>query len=277
MIEHNYTDPVAKLLTLGRPDGWQGWLDYQKMGITRADIPELIRLLEDKELRWMERPTDLPEDGDLTEWYGQIHAWRALAQLKAEEAIPALLNNLQEIDEYNDDWYGEDAFEVFPMIGPAAVPPLAEYLVDINHGTWARVAASASLEKMAEAHPEVKEACAEAIVAALRIYKENDESLNGCMISDLEEMNAALEYLDLIEEAYNSGNVDEAVDGDFEDLQIRLGLKNERSKPRRRSWLFDKSPVPFNDNLSDIKKAVKKEKDKRKQEKKSRKRNRKKK
>ncbi|MEW6405045.1 MAG: hypothetical protein AB1649_24885 [Chloroflexota bacterium] len=93
----------------------------------------------------------------------------------------------------------------------------------------------------------------------------------------MEEMDAALDHLDLIEEAFNSGNVDKAVDGDFEDLQIRLGLKHERSEPRRRSWLFDKSPVPFNDNLSDIKKAVKKEKDKRTQEKKSRKRNRKKK
>ncbi|MCL4531315.1 MAG: DUF1186 family protein [Chloroflexi bacterium] len=277
MIKHNYTEPVSKLLTLGRPNDSQGWLDYLKMGITGEDIPELICLLEDKDLRWMERPADLPEGGDLTEWYGQIHAWRALAQLKAEEAIPALLNNLQEIDEYNDDWYGEDAFEVFPMIGPAAVHPLAEYLADSRHGTWARVAASASLEKMAEAHPEVREACAEAIVHALRMYKANNEALNGCMISDLEEMGAALEHLDLIEEAFKSGNVDEEVDGDFEDLQIRLGLKHERSKPRQHSSLFDESPMPFNNNLPDIKKLAKKEKNKRKQEKKSRKRNRKKK
>jgi hypothetical protein len=163
------------------------------------------------------------------------------------------------------------------MIGPAAVHPLAEYLADSNHGTWARVAASASLEKMAKAHPEVREACVEAIVAALRMYEENDESLNGCMISDLEEMDAALDHLDLIEEAFNSGNVDEEVDGDFEDLQISLGLKNERSKPRQPSWLFDDIPIPFYHNLPDIKKSAKKDKNKRKQEKKSRKRNRKKK
>jgi hypothetical protein len=61
MIEHTYTEPVSKLLTLGKPDN-QGWHDYLKMGITRKDIPELIRLIEDKELRWMERPADLPEE-----------------------------------------------------------------------------------------------------------------------------------------------------------------------------------------------------------------------
>lgn len=95
MTEHNYTEPVSKLLSLGHPDNRDNWLDYQSLGVTRADIPELIRLLKDKDLRWMESPDDLEEDEDLTEWYGQIHAWRALAQLKAEEAIPALLDSLQ--------------------------------------------------------------------------------------------------------------------------------------------------------------------------------------
>ena len=273
MIEHTYTEPVSKLLALGRPDN-RGWRDYLKMGITRADIPELIRLVEDKDLRWMEKPDDIPEDEDLTEWYGQIHAWRALAQLKAEEAIPALLSILHEIDEYGDDWYGEDSFEVFPMIGPVAIRRLAEYLADTKHGTWARVAASESLQKMVEAYPETKEECSAAIVTALKGYKENDESLNGSMISDLVQMNAALDHIGLIEEAFKSGNVDESVDGDFEDIQVKLGLIEKRTSPRP-LW-FDDNQVFGSDNLSAIKKSVKKEKNKRKQEKKSRKRNRKK-
>lgn len=274
MIEHNYTEPVSKLLALGRPDN-RGWQDYLKMGITREDIPELIRLVEDKELRWMESPADLAEDGDITEWYGQIYAWRALAQLKAEEAIPALLSILQEIDEYGDDWYGEESFEVFPMIGPAAIRPLAEYLADTKHGTWARVAASASLQKMVEAHPETKKECASAIVSALQGYKDNDESLNGSMISDLLQMNAAREHIGLIEDAFKSGNVDEAVDGDFEDIQVKLGLIEKRTSPRPRPLWFDDNQVFGSDNLPAIKKSVKREKNKRKQEKKSRKKNRK--
>lgn len=269
MIEHTYTEPVSKLLTLGRPNN-RAWHDYLKMGITRADIPELIRLVEDKDLRWMEKPDDIAEDENLTEWYAQIYAWRALAQLKAEEAIPALLSILHEIDEYGDDWYGEESFEVFPMIGPAAIRPLAEYLADTKHGTWARVAASESLQKMVEAHPETKEECAAAIVTALKGYKENDESLNGSMISDLVQMNAAHEHIGLIEKAFKSGNVDEAVDGDFEDIQVKLGLIEKRITPRPHPLWFG------GDNLPGIKKTVKKEKNKRKQEKKSRKKNRKK-
>jgi hypothetical protein len=274
LIEHTYTEPVSKLLTLGRPDN-QGWHDYLKMGITSKDIPELIRLIEDKELRWMERPADLPEDGDLPEWYGQIYAWRALAQLKSEEAIPALLNILQEIDDYQDDWYGEESFEVFPMIGPAAIRPLAEYLADTKHGTWARVTASESLQKMVEAYPETKDECAAAIVSALQGYKDNEESLNGSMISDLVYMNAARDHLGLIEEAFKSGNVDEFIDGDFEDIQVKLGLIEKRTKPHLQPILFKGDQIFVDNNHPVIKKAVKKEKNKRKKEKKSRKRNRK--
>lgn len=275
MIEHTYTEPVSKLLILGRPNG-QEWLDYLQMGFTREHIPELIHLLEDKELRWMEKPDELAEDEDLAEWYGQIHAWRALAQLKAEEAIPALLKNLQEIDEFDDEWYGEDSFEVFPMIGPAAIQPLAEYLADTEHGTWARVAVSASLAKMAEAHPETKEECVTAIVAALQKYKDNEESLNGSLISDLMEMNAAREHLGLIEEAFKADCVDEFVNGDFEDIQIELGLIEKRTTPPPRlKWFNDSDQIFTSGNLPGVKKAAKKEKNKRKQEKKSRKKNRK--
>lgn len=279
MIEHTYTEPVSKLLILGSPDN-RGWRDYLKMGFTREHIPELIRLVEDKKLRWMESPSDLSEEDDeITEWYGQIHAWRTLAQLKAEEAIPALLSILQEIDDYMDDWYGEDSFKVFPMIGPAAIHLLAEYLSDTKHGTWARVAASASLEKMVKEHPETKEECAAAIVAALQIYKDNDESLNGSLISDLVQIGAAREHLDLIEEAFKSGNVDESVDGDFEDTQIKLGLREKRSKPRLNPFFFKGDRIVVDKSHPIIQKEIKKiqkEKNKHKQEKKSRKRNRKK-
>ena len=286
MIEHTYTEPVSKLLTLGRPDLIE-WGDYLQMGFTREHISELIRLLQDEKLRWMEKPNDLrkdedfpedgeiPEDDDMPEWYGQVHAWRALAQLKAEEAIPALIGILHEIDDRQDEWYGEESFEVFPMIGPAAVRQLAEYLADGKNGTYARIAAGQSLAKMAETHPETKEECIAAIVATLQNYTDNDEGLNGFMISELVNMNAAREHLGLIEETFKAKRVDTFIDGDFEDLQIKLRLIEKRAKPRDLPIKYVGDRIYVDANHPIIKKAVKKEKNKRKQEKKSRKKNRK--
>jgi hypothetical protein len=88
-------------------------------------------------------------------------------------------------------------------------------------------------------------------------------------------INAGLEHIGLIEEAFKSGNVDESVDGDFEDIQVQLGLIEKRANPRPRPILFGGDQFFTSDNLPDVKKTVKKEKNKRKQEKKSRKRNRK--
>lgn len=269
-----YTEPVSKLLKLGRPE--EPWQDYPALGITSSDIPELIRLVEDHEMRVMEPPADFPDDEDLPEWYAQIHAWRALGQLKAVEAIPAILGILYQVDDEDDDWIGEDADDVFALIGPTAIDPIAEYLRDDTNGLYARVEAAKSLHAIGKAHPETRDDCAKILASVLENYKKNDEGLNGFIIYDLVGLKA-VEHIDLIEKAFKSESVDEMIMGDFEDVQVELGLIEERiTKPVR---------LPFFERLSQregifeperkVSNAKKKEKNKRKQEKKSRKKNRK--
>lgn len=291
MSAQNYSEPIAKLLKIGRPE--HEWPNYlEQYGLTSANIPELIRLVDDYELRWQEAPDDLPDDQDLTEWYAQIHAWRALAQLKAEAAIPTLIRLFDQIDEYDDDWWGEESFEVFPLIGPITIEPLANYLHKTSNPTWGRVAASASLKKMAEAHPDFRTKSIEATVTALKNHFENDETLNGSLIADLVELKD-VEHIDVIREAFESGNVDTDIEGDFEDAEIDLGLRTERSTPRKPTKIqmmmdeFLRRPErhlpsgglglePYTkDEKKRFQEKEKKEKSKRKQEKKARKKHKK--
>ena len=111
-------------------------------------------------------------------------------------------------------------------------------------------------------------------------YESNDEGLNSFLIYDLVELKA-VEHIDLIEKAFASERVDKFVMGDFEDVQVELGLIEKRTKPKQRlRWLdhfgqkTDGQMVPSERNS---KKVEKKEKKKSKQEKKARKKNRKKK
>jgi uncharacterized protein DUF1186 len=272
---YTYTEPVSKLIKLGRPEG-ETWLNYSELGITRAQIPDLIRLVEDHDLRVMQPPENLPDDVELLEWFAQIHAWRALAQLKAEEAIPAILGILHQVDDEDDDWIGEDASEIFALIGLAAIHPIADYLKDGTEGLYARVAAANSLRTIAKAYPETRNECAEILASVLENYRENDEGLNGFIIYDLVELKA-VEYIDLIEKAFRSESVDEMIMGDFEDVQVTLGLIEERITKRAPSRLHQmlfgqNEAIEFGKKTSF---AKRKEKNKRKQEKKSRKKNRK--
>jgi hypothetical protein len=272
-----YTEPVSKLLELGFPE--EPWEDYLALGLSQADIPELIRLLEDYPLRFFTEPEGLAKDEDLPECYAQIHAWRALAQLKAEEAIPALLFTLNQADNDDDEWIGEDAEQVFAMIGPVTIQPLGEFLLADENGTYARGAASDSLQKIALAYPESRSACIKFIAAALENYKEQDEGLNAFLAWGLVELKAS-EHIDLIKRAFEDDCVDEMVAGDFEDMQIELGLLAERTTPHKMPDFFDISrPLPSESPVMGpkVRKNEKKEKNKRKQEKKSRKKNRKKK
>lgn len=266
-----YTEPVSKLLKLGRPEGL--WTNYLALGITHADVPELVRLLRDDEIFWLEAPAG----EELPDWYGQIHAWRALGQLKAEEAVPALLGILYQIEEEDNDWLSSDAPQVFSMMGSAAVEPLASYLADDDNPTYARTTAASSLMEIAKTAPELRERCIRGITAVLEKYETNDEGLNGFLINDLVELKA-VEQIDLIKSAFEAESVDEFINGDVEDVQIEMGLLQERltpARPRRIGRFAPDLDEGFAVSAPKSTSKEKQEKNKRKQEKRSRKKNRK--
>ncbi len=225
-----YAPPVGHLLKLGRPEGT--WLDYPAMGFSLADVPELIRLMQSDDLRFMEKPEGWPNDEDLPEWYAGIHAWRALGQLKAEEAIPAILEIFCQIDDGENDWLGEDAESIFGQIGPAAIASLREYVTSEENGPYSRGAASDALKSIAEQYPETSSKCVSAIVEALENYPEQDEGLNAFLAWNLVDLKA-VDHIELIENAFADDCVDEMAGGDIEDVKIELGLLTDRITPRR--------------------------------------------
>jgi len=276
-MTNNYPYPVSQLLALGRPD--DEWDDYSVLGITLGDVPELIRLLGDIDLRFGPAPEGLSGEEFLPEWSAQIHAWRALAQLKAVEAIPAILGIFEQIDTQDDEWLQSEAEDVFALIGPDSVEPLGEYLLDDSNLMYARGAAATCLRKLAQEYPETRAACVRYIASALENYENQDEGLNAFLIVELVELRDT-EHLGLMEKAFDDECVDEFVMGDFEDVQVALGLLEERAQPRKRK--FPSFSIPQMDGERFVPAPKKpnieaREKKKRKQEKKSRKKNRKKK
>ncbi len=144
----SYQQPVGKLLTCGM-NGWitpDKWPDYRKLGIGPEHIPDLIRMATDEELNEANEQN--------TEVWAPMHAWRALGQLRAVEAIEPLLGLLERLE--NDDWVHDELPDVFAKIGPAALPALTEYVADLSHAVSSQISAITSIEKIGKRWPDVK-------------------------------------------------------------------------------------------------------------------------
>jgi hypothetical protein len=252
------------------------WLDYTELGLTVEHIPELIRILDEIEDFWPEGETDAPEV------YAPIHAWRALGQLKAEQAIPALIDLIIWNEEGEMDWVMEEIPSVMGMIGPDCIPPLRDHLTDPHKLTWASVTFAHCLAEIGTQHPESRADCVDTLMAGLEQYEQNDETINGFIISFLTDLKA-VESVPLVERVFQADAVDLSVQGDYEDFQIELGLLEKRLTPPPRyvwapdpqaEWEADKKAR--RDEERRQREQKKKEKKKRKQAKKARKRHKKK-
>lgn len=220
----SYTPPVDRLLTLGEdPARARPWPNYLEFGLQKEHATELTRIVTDDDLLWA--------SGDDPGVWAPIHAWRALGQLGAEEAVQPLVDLLPELEDF--DWALEELPVVFGMIGPPAVGALAEYAADSTHELWTRIAAARGLKEIGEAHPAVHAETVAALVQMLEKWYRNDETLNAFLIHYLVDLRAT-EAAPLIEQVFAEERVDLIVRGDWEDVQVELGLIPERRTPRPR-------------------------------------------
>ncbi len=217
-----YKNPVAKLLKYGNCKDFHEWPDYVcEINLKSADIPELIRMATDETLN--------RADPDSSKVWAPLHAWRALGLLQAEEAIEPLMALFHVLED--DDWSAEELPIVYQMIGTKSIPALGRYLKDSSHETFSRVIAAHSLERIGNTYPESKEKCQNVLEEQLKCFEDNDPELNALLISFLVDLQT-LTALPTMKKAFDSGNVDLRVGGDFEDIEIDLGVRKSRSTPR---------------------------------------------
>jgi hypothetical protein len=218
------TDLRSRLERFGDPLETWGWktgeVDYiAQLAVTPADIPELVTIA----LEWAES-TEWPGDDDFFSDDAPIHAWRCLAQLRAEEAIAPLLGLMDRLDEAGDDWYLDEFPRVFAWIGPAALEPLREYLSNDEHALFARSVSAEALKELAARHPEMRDDVLKALCNTLSRFEDTDETVNAFIIGDLLDMRA-VEAAELIERAHAADRVDLSVNGCWNTVRQELGVE----------------------------------------------------
>ncbi len=222
-MDIQYKEPVAVLLTLGKPSLSDEWDKHNEFGISEEHVPDLLRMIADEKLNWDNSESDAI--------WAPVHAWRIIGNLRAAETVQPLLARLGLYE--NDDWAHEEIPKVLAMIGEPALRPIAQYLANEEHNIYDRAAVAEGLVYMAEQHPELKQDCITRIERQLAHYAENDPALNGFLVGNLLDFKAA-EAMPVIQQAYQENCVDESICGDVEDVEIRFGLREKRSSPQPR-------------------------------------------
>ncbi len=219
---HEYRPPVAALLDRGEPE-LKNWEDYPALGFQAEHIPELIRMAVDTQLHWADDPVQV---------FAPVHAWRALGQLRAVEAIFPLLMLFDVMEELDDNFIDIELHVVFGMIGAPAIDPLVDYVGDIDglHTMWARVSAVAALEEIGLQHPDTRSRAIDEVHQLLENQllsstrepvDEDDAMLNGFLINTLKELRA-VEALPLIRMVFEAGIVDTLASGEMEMIEQEI-------------------------------------------------------
>jgi len=277
-----YPPPLDRLKELGHPNTTWNWAKGQRdyvaeLGLAAEHVPGLIRIA----LRWLDLYDDeipIPEEPGL---WAPVHAWRALGQLRAVEAVEPLLGMMDGLTETDDDWHMEEFPDVFALIGPDATDALQGYMTDPSHGIYPRSVAGSGLVRMAERRPDCRTMAVTAIGSALADYEENATDLNAFFVGHLLRLEA-VEQAELIERAFAANRVDDEICGYWCHVREELGVEglglapDEPPRPHHEERFRVDAPVPTDKQERILQRKQKQKlKAKQKQRQKARKRNRK--
>lgn len=151
----------------------------------------------------------------------------------------------------DDDFANEDLPVVLGMIGASAVDPVSAVLADPAIEERTRISAASTLEEIGRRHPELRDRCVGVLTRQLESWAEQSDGLNGFLIDYLTELHA-LEAAPLMQAVFEADRADTMIRGDWEDVQVDLGLLPGRITPpsppdwfgRMRSMSAPVAPAP---------------------------------
>jgi hypothetical protein len=240
-----------RLRKAGIPRAFTAWFDFKEFSyvqtcdLTSDDIPELIKVaLRWCDDEWFERLDAAELDEETYDIYVHlpIHAWRSLAELKADDCADPLLSILNELARIEDEWSLQDFPNVLGSLGPTVIPSLINFADQTSNDVKARIVVVESLAKIADADRDGKNVTCKQIVekfhawlievisnpvqfeSNLDAYDADSIQFNTAVLDGLLHLKS-IESAELIEHAFSANQLDVGLAGDWSAVKQILNAK----------------------------------------------------
>ena len=201
--------------------------NYRELGFDEKDIDDLIEIALDEELKFS-------NSTDEKEMYYPCHAVQILGQLKTLEPFDALLERID--DFVDDDYYTNAVAYYLRKVGLAKIDALYAYFLDREKDIFNRMLIVEALGDIFKQDSSIQKELENVLITYLTSENELDDRLNAFVVFLLIDVSGD-KYIELIRHVFEHKPVDVFYDGDLEDIEIRLGLRDARETPK--PSLFD--------------------------------------
>ena len=240
-LGEKYEGNVAKLLSLGKQSfrSDKEFSYVEKFGLSDEDIPQLMRLAQDEDIYRFDY-SDIPEDKG-EEFYGVIHAWYALSEMKVPEFKRWFIQMMEEMemDEDYDEWKFDSFVTLLtPFFDEALFDYFVEKVMDPDLFIWTRIVYAEAIEEMLE-----REIAPLSKIDPMveKVLNEPDDGILNAFIIGICAKFKLTHHHALIKACFERDAVDIMHMGDLEDVEIEMGLRKEREteKPSLFPFLDD--------------------------------------
>jgi hypothetical protein len=195
----------------------------------RPDAIEPLRAILRDERIWYE--------GAHGEWWIKMHAVVTLAAMRAEAALPELIEAFYLFWKSDFDWLHDVLPGAVARFGEAAVEPLRQYITLHRRAhekddtyTYARSSAVSALTRLALEHPETRDRVLDFLCDLITDPQENDPTFLGFIVDDPVTLDRE-RGLAAARIAYDREAVDLSVSGDYHEFVKHLDWRS--GKPER--------------------------------------------
>lgn len=234
-MSKKYDGRVAKLLSLGRDKLTSVQRDsyVKKFGFTQDDIPLLLKLAEDMDIYNYDYDEASEDEG--IEFYGVIHAWHVLSELKSIEAKELFIGKLEEFDDKEyDDWLLSDFRHLIKPFRKDMYEYFVESSQQSKYGVWTRLEYVETIGDMLKAK-EVEPKKVDEYIA--EVLSSNDNALVNASVISMCMDEQLTQHHKSIQKCFARKAVDIDYIGDLEDVEIKMGLRKERKTQKEQTQM----------------------------------------